>query len=111
MGEGMEGFAGLRFGVLGPLAAWVDGQVVSLGGVKQRLVLAGLLSNANNVVSVDRLVDILWGDEPPEDAASTLAKYVSRLRVALRANVDGPLSTRSPGYVLSVTADQLDAMR
>lgn len=107
----MEGFAGLRFGVLGPLAAWVDGQVVSLGGVKQRLVLAGLLAHANTVVSVDRLVDIVWGDEPPEDAASTLAKYVYRLRVALRASVDGPLSTRSPGYLLSVTADQLDAMR
>jgi DNA-binding SARP family transcriptional activator/WD40 repeat protein len=107
----MEGSAGLRFGVLGPLAAWVDGQVVSLGGIKQRLVLAGLLVHANTVVSVDRLVDIVWGDTPPEDATSTLAKYVYRLRVALRAGSDGPLSRRSPGYLLSVTADQFDAMR
>ena len=55
----------------------------SLGGPKQRLVLAMLLAEPNRVVSVDRLVDALWGDYPPETARHTVQSYVSELRKAL----------------------------
>jgi DNA-binding SARP family transcriptional activator/WD40 repeat protein/GTPase SAR1 family protein len=107
----MEGAAELRFHVLGPLEVRDGNRALPLGGVKQRLVLAGLLAHSNTVVSIDRLVDILWGDAPPEDASSTLAKYVYRLRATCgRANAS-ILVTRSPGYELALTADQLDSSR
>lgn len=107
----MEGTAELRFHVLGPLEVRDDGRVLPLGGVKQRLVLAGLLVHPNMVVSTDRLVDILWGDAPPDEASSTLAKYIYRLRGTFGAGNAAILVTRSPGYVLSLAAEQLDSSR
>ncbi len=71
------------FLVLGPFEVLVDGRPAPLGGARQRLVLAGLVANANAVVSSDRLIDIVWGDEPPSTALSTLQKYVHRLRASL----------------------------
>ena len=82
----------VRFEVLGPtrvVAAVRAGTPTerplppSLGGPKQRLVLAMLLAEPNRVVSVDRLVDGLWGDNPPETARHTVQSYVSELRKAL----------------------------
>jgi DNA-binding SARP family transcriptional activator/WD40 repeat protein len=101
----------LRFEVLGPLEVRLDGSAVQLGGVKQRLVLAVLLVHSNAVVSLDRLSDVLWGDDPPAEAATTLAKYVYRLRTAFGAVNASSLATRQPGYMLSVAPDQLDAAR
>ena len=75
-----------------------DDGPLALGGRKQRAVLALLILNANRVVSRDRLVDELWGEEPPATAAATVQVNVSRLRKVLPANV---LETRSPGYVLA----------
>jgi predicted ATPase/DNA-binding SARP family transcriptional activator/class 3 adenylate cyclase len=104
----------VKFLVLGPLEVLDGDTPVRLGGVKQRLLLAALLVHINTVVSVDRLVDILWGDEPPVDAAATLQNYVSRLRATLepgRAAGDPGtvLLTRPPGYLLRVDPDQVDA--
>ena len=65
------------FRVLGPFEVVVDGNPAPLGGARQRLVLAGLVANANAVVSSDRLIDIVWGDEPPGTALSTLQKSTS----------------------------------
>jgi hypothetical protein len=70
----------IEFKVLGPLEVVCNGRVVPLGGARQRLVLAALIASANAVVSADRLIDIVWGDEPPESALSTLQKSVYRLR-------------------------------
>ena len=78
------------FQVLGPFEVVVDGRPAPLGGARQRLVLAGLVANANRVVSSDRLIDIVWGDEPPTTAFSTVQKYVHRLR----ASVGNRLVTR-----------------
>jgi DNA-binding SARP family transcriptional activator len=104
----------VRFLVLGPLEV-LDGEgSVPLGSAKQRLLLAALLVHANAVVSVDRLADILWGDEPPADAAATLRNYVSRLRSVLEpGRAGGPgsvLVTRPPGYVLRVGDGALDRL-
>ncbi len=97
---------GVLFQVLGPFEAVVDGDHVALGGARQGLVLAALVARANAVVSTDRLVDIVWGDEPPESALSTVQKYVYRLR-----SVVGPdrLVTRPPGYLLRVGEGESDA--
>ena len=76
----MGGSDTVEFRVLGPLEVLVDGRSVPLGAAKQRLVLAALLAGGNAVVSVDRLVDIVWGEVPPDSAERTLQKYVYRLR-------------------------------
>jgi DNA-binding SARP family transcriptional activator/pimeloyl-ACP methyl ester carboxylesterase len=106
----------VKFLVLGSLEILDGERPVHMGSAKQRLLLAALLVQANTVVSADRLVDILWGDEPPVDAAATLQNYVSRVRAALepsRAPGDPGklLLTRVPGYLLRVEPDQLDASR
>jgi DNA-binding SARP family transcriptional activator/WD40 repeat protein len=105
----MEDVRGLRFRVLGPVEARLDGSPLGLGGPKQRLVLAALLLHANTVVSIDRLADIVWGDCVPDDAASTLAKYIHRLRSALGPAHASVVGTRPPGYLLSLATDRLDA--
>jgi YVTN family beta-propeller protein len=97
----------LRFRLLGPLEADRDGVPVDLGARKQRAVLALLLLEANRVVSTERLIDELWGDDPPETARSALQVYVAGLRKAL--GEDGAsLRTRSPGYVLDVPPGRTD---
>jgi hypothetical protein len=73
----------MEFRVLGVLEALDEGLPISLGGPKQRSVLAMLLLDANRAISTDRLVDGLWGDDPPLRAAATLQVYVSNLRKAL----------------------------
>ena len=70
----------MEFRILGVLEGLENGMPVSLGGPKQRSVLAMLLLDPNRSVSTDRLVDGLWGDEPPLRAAATLRVYVSNLR-------------------------------
>ena len=71
----------MRFSVLGPLQVLDDeGSTVDLGGRQPRLMLAVLLVADGRSVSVDALIDALWGDEPPASATGTLQSYVSRLR-------------------------------
>jgi DNA-binding SARP family transcriptional activator len=102
--------------VLGPLQVVCDGEEVALGSPKQRGVLAVLLISANRVVAVDRLVEELWGGEAPARAMASLQAYVSRLRRLLqpeganrgRSDV---LVTQSPGYLLRVDPESIDAVR
>jgi DNA-binding SARP family transcriptional activator len=98
----------MEFRVLGPLEVWDGGEEVSLGGPKLRALLALLLLHPNEVMSGDRLIDELWGEDSPEDAAAALRVNVSRLRKALPQDV---LATRSPGYFLRVDAEALDLHR
>ena len=98
----------MEFLILGPLEVWDGGAEVSLGGPKPRALLAGLLLHPNEVVPTDRLIDELWGEDSPEDAAAALRVNVSRLRKALPQDV---LTTRSPGYVIRVEPDELDLHR
>jgi len=95
----------MKFGVLGPVEARVDGKPVALGGPKPRALLAILLLHANNAVSRDRLIEGLWGDSPPPNAAHSLDDYVSRLRKVLGAD---RIARRAPGYVLRVEPDESD---
>jgi DNA-binding SARP family transcriptional activator len=101
------------FRILGPLEVRANGDRLRLGGRKQRALLAVLLLNANEVVSRDRLIDVLWGEKPPPTASHTLDAYLSRLRKALASDGDGEvrLVTLAPGYVLRIAPDQLDLTR
>jgi DNA-binding SARP family transcriptional activator len=98
----------IEFRILGPLEVWHEGVEVSLGGRKPRALLAGLLLRANEVVPADRLIDELWGEDSPQDAAAALRVNVSRLRKALPQDV---VTTRPPGYVVRVEPDALDLHR
>jgi DNA-binding SARP family transcriptional activator len=98
----------LEFRILGPLEAWDGGRAVALGGPRPRALLAMLLLHVNEVVSADRLIEDLWGEDSPEDAAAALRVNVSRLRKAVPPDV---LTTRSPGYALQIEPDALDLHR
>jgi DNA-binding SARP family transcriptional activator len=98
----------LEFRILGPLEVVGESGAVSLGGQKQRALLALLLVRAGEVVATDRLVDQLWGEHPPKTATTSLQNFVSQLRKLLGRNV---LVTRPPGYVLSIDPSSLDLGR
>lgn len=103
----------VAFSVLGHVSASIDGSEVDLGAPKMRSVLALLLMHRGDVVSVDRLADSLWPDEPPATAANTLQSYVSHLRRRLeparKSSAESILRYRAGGYVLDVEPDQVDA--
>ncbi|MBG0830952.1 winged helix-turn-helix domain-containing protein [Planomonospora sp. ID67723] len=105
----------MRFGVLGPLTVWTDeGEVVPIPGLKVRALLADLLAHEGRVVSADRLVDDLWGDDVPGNATAALQVRVSQLRRALEDAEPGGKNlvvSRAPGYRLQVDPDAVDAMR
>ena len=98
----------MEFRILGPLEVVDADRSVSLGGVRQRALLALLLTRSNEVVSTDRLVDQLWGAQPPKTALNTIQYYVSQLRKSLGAD---RIVTRPPGYLIRVGPGELDLMR
>jgi DNA-binding SARP family transcriptional activator len=105
----------LEFRVLGPVEVVYDGVATRIGSATQRTLLALLLMHPNEVVSTDRLLDVLWADNPPQ-ARRKLWFHVSKLRGMLRArgaqdDASGILVTRPTGYALRIDLDQLDAAR
>lgn len=98
-----------EIGVLGPVRL-VPESGSGLGGRRQRRLLAALVVNTGNVVSTDRLVDVVFEGSPTDAASTTLRSYVARLRRALEGS-GAILATRSPGYVLEPGAATIDADR
>ena len=106
----------MEFRVLGSVEVMEDGRRLTVASGRQLAVLAFLLIHANRVVSAERIVDELWGDEPPESGVKTVAFHVSRLRDALepgrpRGKPNGILATEPAGYVLRVGPVGIDAVR
>ena len=99
----------MDFRILGPLEVVEQGRPLPLGGAKQRTLLALLLTRANEVVSSDRLIDELWGAQPPPTAANALHYHVSQLRKALAPHE--AIVTQEPGYLIRVGPDDLDLLR
>src|SRR5882762_1217890 len=98
----------LEFGILGPLEVRAGGAPVAISGRNQRSLLTLLLLRANETVSSERLVNEMWGEEPPKTAGTSLQNAVSQLRKALGPDV---LVTKAPGYRLAIRPDQLDLGR
>jgi DNA-binding SARP family transcriptional activator len=98
----------LEFRILGPLEVGRDGELLELPAGKPRALLAVLLLHGGAVVSVDTLVDEVWGGQPPATAAKNVQGYVARLRRQLG---DGVLVTQAPGYALRVDDERVDARR
>jgi DNA-binding SARP family transcriptional activator len=101
----------VEFAILGPLQVLRAGTELSCRGNKQRALLADLLIHANQVISVDRLIDDLWGEKPPDTASNALQVYIAGLRRLLGEDAAGTLLTRRPGYTLLVGTDSLDLFR
>ena len=98
--------------LLGPVEVICGELPVGLGGPKPRALLAMLALDTGSTVSTDRLIDGLWGDEPPATAAKLVQVYVSHLRKALvGAGADGVIATHGHGYELAVDRSQVDATR
>ncbi len=89
----------LRFAVLGPVLAWRGDVPLPTGSPQQKALLAALLLHAGRTATAERLIDGLWGEEPPEQAKATLRTYASRMRKALGQDAE-QLVSESGGYAL-----------
>ncbi|MFJ7213423.1 AfsR/SARP family transcriptional regulator [Amycolatopsis sp. NPDC098790] len=102
MGRGME------FRLLGPVEVADGTGPLALGGTKIRTLLAALLLEPGRVLATDRLVDIIWDDEPPPTARALIQTYVSTLRRALGDAGPDIVRTVAPGYLARFEATSLD---
>jgi ABC-type transport system substrate-binding protein/DNA-binding SARP family transcriptional activator/sugar lactone lactonase YvrE len=105
----------LTFGMLGPLTVQRDGSALNLGGRQQRAVLALLLCEAGHAISVGRIADALWGEQPPASFQATVQTYVFHLRAILEPDRPrgsaGHVVVTEPGgnYRLDLSDSPLDA--
>jgi DNA-binding SARP family transcriptional activator/Tfp pilus assembly protein PilF len=98
----------MRFGLLGPVVLRRDGALAPVRAPMARNLLAGLLLSANQLVTTDRLIDIMWGTDPPPTAVHSLHNHVMRLRAQLDEETAGNIQTATTGYLLHVAAADLD---
>jgi DNA-binding SARP family transcriptional activator len=98
----------VQFRLLGIVEAHADGEPVDLGHARQRCVLVTLLMQANRPVSVDQLVDRVWGESPPKRGRDSVYSYLSRLRTMLAGTPDVSIVRRGSGYVLVVDEATVD---
>jgi DNA-binding SARP family transcriptional activator/tetratricopeptide (TPR) repeat protein len=94
--------------LLGPVEVWKDGRRLDAGPRQQRTTLAVLLVEAGRLVSLDGLVDRVWGDAPPDGARQSLYAHIARIRRLLAPD---EVVSRSGGYVLDVAPDRVDLHR
>jgi DNA-binding SARP family transcriptional activator/tetratricopeptide (TPR) repeat protein len=106
----------VEVGILGPAEVHRGEVPVDLGTRKQRALVAALALSRGRAVSVDTIVDLLWGDDPPRGVSGTLQAYIAGLRKALEPDraARAPASvlvTVPPGYALRLPEDALDVVR
>ncbi|PWU47828.1 hypothetical protein DLJ46_13585 [Micromonospora globispora] len=110
-----HGGGAVEFRLLGAVEAWAGDRQIDLGPRQQRLVLAILALNVNQLVPLDRLVDLTWPESPPHTARHAIHVRVSQLRTILAtAGADHgnvKISTRGPTYVLQADPMSVDAHR
>src|SRR5680860_708061 len=93
--------------VLGALEVTRGGESLPIGGTKAQLLLSVLVAQRNVRLPVDRLVESLWGGDPPKTSTATVQSQVSRLRGVLAP--DFQITHRSGGYQLEPTGGEIDA--
>lgn len=98
----------LEVRLLGPFGVLADGEPVDVSAGRSSALLAVLAMSAGKVVSIERLADMVWGEELPANARRSVQTYVTRLRSALGGET---ISTTGAGYVLNLAPDDVDALR
>src|SRR5215469_5009125 len=99
----------VRIGMLGPFEVRTgDGAAVEVPGVRLRALLAALALEPGRIVTREKLVDWIWGQQPPADEVNALQALVSRLR---RMLPDGVIEADAGGYRLAVPPDAVDVSR
>ena len=103
----VTGSTGVEVALLGPVECRVDGRPVLIRSRKQRSILSVLALCTSKVVSTERLIEAVWGEDRPPAARNSLEAHVSRLRKLLEENGARPdvLRTQSPGYAFMGTTD------
>ena len=100
----------IDFNVLGPVQVSLGDDEIVVMTPKRRALLALLVLNHGRLVPTDVLIDELWGDSPPANAASSLQAHVSHLRRALGDGAP-PIVSQSAGYLLRVDPERVDVVR
>lgn len=101
----------MEFRVLGSLDVRRGDDVVVIGSSNERKLLTALLVDANAVVSTTRLIEVLWGDDPPPSDRNSLQTYIARLRHRLSGDgAAAPIVSRPPGYVIELRPHELDSL-
>ncbi len=102
----------MDFTLLGPVVVRHQGRDIAITSAQQRSLLAMLLLDAGQVISVDRLIDVLWHEgKAPRTARNVLQACVTRLRHVLEADSSIRLAHKAPGYVMQVDKDRIDLHR
>ena len=96
--------------LFGTFQVVVDGNVVNIGGTRPKGVLALLVLAKTRPLSIDRIIDGIWGEHPPPSAVNTVRVYVKRLRIAF-GSVGGVIQTMPGGYSLQLMPDEVDIWR
>jgi DNA-binding SARP family transcriptional activator len=100
----------MRYEILGPLRLIDGDHCISLSAQKMEVLLAALIVRSDQVVSIDQLIEEIWGEKPPRQPTAAVHVYISHLRKFLNTSdrTENPIVTRPPGYLLRIEPDQLD---
>jgi SARP family transcriptional regulator, regulator of embCAB operon len=112
VGDGSTQQSEPSFRILGSIQVVAADRVVAFAGAKQRTIVAMLILDAGRAVSVERLIDGVWGDDAPDNVRATLQVHVSQIRKLLGdAHLSHLLQTRPAGYVLEIGPEETDVGR
>jgi hypothetical protein len=101
-----------EFRLLGPVEVYAAGRVVDIGPARQQGVLAALLCDVNRPVSVDHLVERVWGEQrPPERPRNTVYTYISLLNRSLADVAKAVIVRRTHGYMIELDDEQVNLRR
>lgn len=100
----------MKFKILGPLEIAVGSERLELGGTRQQIVIATLLLSANRVVTTERLLEAIYGEDLPPTSRSQVQISISALRRLFAARSrETIISTHAHGYVIQVDNGRLDS--
>jgi serine/threonine protein kinase len=101
----------LDYRVLGPIEVWADGRQLDIGGSRQRRLLGALVLAGGRPLTAERLIDVVWVGDPPDQARNTLRTYIARARRVLEAGGGEALVTDATGWRLDRSEKALDSAR